>query len=50
VTGVQTCALPIYRAGILPFFADHVAFVGSIPDVREPPRPGLNRPFPPAGV
>jgi beta-phosphoglucomutase-like phosphatase (HAD superfamily) len=37
------------RAGILPFFADHVAFAGSIPDVREPPRPALNRPFPPAG-
>jgi hypothetical protein len=37
-------------AGILPFFADHVAFAGSIPDVREPPRPALNRPFPPAGV
>ena len=36
------------RAGILPFFADHVALAGSIPDFREPPRPALNRPFPPA--
>jgi hypothetical protein len=37
------------RARILPYFADHVALAGSIPDVREPPRPALNRPFPPAG-
>jgi glutathione S-transferase len=36
------------RAGILPFFADYAAFAGSIPDVREPPQPALNRPFPPA--
>jgi hypothetical protein len=36
------------QAGILPFFADHVARAGSIPDFREPPRPALNRPFPPA--
>src|SRR5881396_3293816 len=36
------------RAGILPFFADHVGLAGPIPDVREPPRPALNRPFPPA--
>jgi len=36
------------RAGILPFFADHVSLAGSIPDYREPPRPALNRPFPPA--
>jgi len=35
------------RAGILPFFADHVALAGSTPDCREPPRPALNRPFPP---
>jgi glutathione S-transferase len=35
-------------AGILPFFADHVASAGSIPDYAEPPRPALNRPFPPA--
>jgi len=37
------------RAGILGFLADHVAQAGTIPDVREPPRPALNRPFPPAG-
>ena len=36
------------RAGILPFFADSVASAGSIPDYRDPPRPALNRPFPPA--
>jgi len=36
------------RAGILRFFADHVAEAGTIPDHREPPRPALNRPFPPA--
>ena len=36
------------RAGILPFFADHEAHAGSIPDFRQPPRPALNRPFPPA--
>lgn len=36
------------RAGILPFFADYAARAGSIPDFREPPRPPLNRPFPPA--
>jgi glutathione S-transferase len=35
-------------AGILPFFADYVGYAGSIPDFREPPRPALNRPFPPA--
>ena len=38
------------RAGILPFFADYVAYAGAIPDVGEPPRPALNRPFPPAAV
>ena len=37
------------RAGILPYFADYVARAGAIPDVRQPPRPALNRPFPPAG-
>ncbi len=35
------------RAGILPFFAEHVGRAGSIPDFRQPPRPALNRPFPP---
>jgi glutathione S-transferase len=38
------------ETGILPFFADHVAEAGSIPDPRELPRPALNRPFPPADV
>jgi glutathione S-transferase len=37
------------RAGILRFFADHVAEAGAVPDARNPPRPALNRPFPPAG-
>jgi hypothetical protein len=36
------------RAGILGFFADHAAQAASIPDHRDPPRPALNRPFPPA--
>jgi glutathione S-transferase len=36
------------QAGVLPFFAEHVARAGTIPDPREPPRPALNRPFPPA--
>jgi glutathione S-transferase len=36
------------EAGILPFFAEAVAGAGTIPDYREPPRPALNRPFPPA--
>ena len=36
------------RAGIVQHFAEHVARAGSIPDAREPPRPALNRPFPPA--
>jgi glutathione S-transferase len=36
------------RAGILPFFAGHVAHAGAIPDFGPPPRPALNRPFPPA--
>jgi glutathione S-transferase len=35
-------------AGILRFFAEHVEHAGAIPDVRQPPRPALNRPFPPA--
>ena len=38
------------RAGILRFFAGHVALAGSIPDYREPPRPALNRPFAPPGA
>jgi glutathione S-transferase len=35
------------RAGIRGFFADYVAQAGTIPDYRDPPRPSLNRPFPP---
>lgn len=36
------------KAGIRTFFSDHVAQAGSISDFRDPPRPALNRPFPPA--
>jgi hypothetical protein len=36
------------RAGILPFFSGAAAGTGTIPDYRQPPRPALNRPFPPA--
>lgn len=35
-------------AGILTFFTDYTAQARSIPDFRDPPRPALNRPFPPA--
>jgi glutathione S-transferase len=35
------------RAGILAHFADRVDAAGPLPDHREPPRPALNRPFPP---
>ena len=35
------------EAGILPFFAGYVAHAGTIPDYRDPPRPRLNRGFPP---
>ncbi|HZP43377.1 MAG TPA: glutathione S-transferase N-terminal domain-containing protein [Candidatus Binatia bacterium] len=35
-------------AGILAFFADWVDAAGPLPDYRDPPRPKLNRPFPPA--
>jgi glutathione S-transferase len=34
-------------AGILPFFAEYTAQAGAIPEYRDPPRPSLNRPFPP---
>lgn len=34
-------------AGALSFFADWVQHAGEIPDDRSPPRPALNRPFPP---
>jgi 2-hydroxychromene-2-carboxylate isomerase len=33
---------------ILAFFADYTAHAGAVPDFEEPPRPALNRPFPPA--
>jgi glutathione S-transferase len=35
-------------AGILAFFAGYTAHAGAVPDFRDPPRPALNRPFPPA--
>ena len=34
------------RAGILRWFADHTEQAGAIPDVKTPPRPALNQPFP----
>ena len=36
------------RAGLLPFFTDFAHQASAVPDSREPPRPALNRPFPPA--
>jgi hypothetical protein len=35
------------RAGVLRFFADHVGEAGSVPTWDSPPRPALNRPYPP---
>lgn len=35
------------RAGIRSFFADFMDRAGPIPDYDKPPRPALNRPFPP---
>jgi glutathione S-transferase len=35
------------RAGLLRWFADHVGEATTVPDYRTPPRPALNRPFPP---
>ncbi len=35
-------------AGALPFFAEWVHAAGPLPDYALPPRPALNRPFPPA--
>lgn len=35
------------QAGILRYFADHVGRAGTVPDANDPPRPALNRPFPP---
>lgn len=37
------------RAGILRFFADHANEAGSVPRTDAPPRPRLNRPYPPEG-
>ncbi|MEW6267906.1 MAG: hypothetical protein AB1689_01245, partial [Thermodesulfobacteriota bacterium] len=36
------------RAGLLRYFADHVGHATAVPDHTAPPRPALNRPFPPA--
>jgi glutathione S-transferase len=36
------------RAGILGHFADHAGSAGPVPADAAPPRPALNRPFPPA--
>jgi glutathione S-transferase len=36
------------RAGILSYFADFTAQAGAIPRYDTPPRPALNRPYPPA--
>ncbi len=38
------------RAGILSWFADFTDGAGTIPSYQDPPRPTLNRPFPPPGV
>jgi hypothetical protein len=35
------------RAGILPYFADFTQHAGKVPEYRDPPRPELNRPYPP---
>jgi glutathione S-transferase len=36
------------RAGVLGFFADFARRAGAVPRYDDPPRPALNRPFPPA--
>ena len=36
------------RAGVLRWFADFTSRAGAVPDFQSPPRPRLNRPFPPA--
>jgi hypothetical protein len=36
------------RAGVLAYFADFAQHAGALPDYADPPRPALNRPFPPA--
>ncbi len=35
------------RAGILSYFGEYCAQAGTVPDYESPPRPNLNRPFPP---
>jgi glutathione S-transferase len=35
------------RAGILSYFAEFTRYAGTVPDYRDPPRPALNRPYPP---
>jgi glutathione S-transferase len=37
-------------AGALTYFADWTHAAGTVPNHREPPRPALNRPFPPPGA
>jgi len=36
------------RAGVLPYFAGFARHAGVVPAYRDPPRPPLNRPYPPA--
>ena len=38
------------RAGVLAYFAEFTSQAGTVPDHRDPPRPALNRPYPPAGM
>ncbi len=38
----------LQQARIFSFFAEFTHHAGAIPDFRDPPRPKLNRPFPPA--
>jgi len=38
------------RAGILGAFREHLGQAGPLPDPAVPPRPALNRPFPPPGA
>ncbi len=40
----------LQQAGILSFFAEYIHQAGSVPDFHAPPRPQLNRPFPPADM
>ena len=36
------------RAGALSYFADFTQHASAVPDPSDPPRPALNRPFPPS--